>query len=222
LITKFYSNNENIIYIPNNIKIYIEVPNSCEDYLTKFGILNAFNRENIVLGELKKEEINTNGHIVNVTMEPLYLEEDIREKFNKLNGINKNEDIEKFIKTDIGLKGYSYHQIKTFIALYISQFDSINQKIKFTNSDGDITKECIKYFADSTKYFINGGFQKKIMEKSFKNIFELCLDAYKSDLEEGKFDTPLIFIDSKQKKCKFERLPDININEGKKIKKKKI
>ena len=224
LITKFYSNNENIIYIPNNIKIYIEVPNSCEDYLTKFGILNTFDRENIVLGELKKEEINTSGHIVNVTMEPLYLKEEIREKFNNLNGIKENEDIENFIKTDIGLKGYSYHQIKTFIALYISQFDSINQKIKFTNSDGDITQDCIKYFADSTKYFINGGFQKKIMEKSYKNIFELCLDAYKSDLEEGKFDTPLIFIDSKTKKCKFERLPDIDEEEKqdrKKIKKKK-
>jgi hypothetical protein len=55
LITKFYTNNEDIIYIPNNIKIYIEVPNSFEDYLTKFGVLNAFNRLNITLPESKKK-----------------------------------------------------------------------------------------------------------------------------------------------------------------------
>ena len=38
LITKFYNNNENIIYIPDNIDIYVEVPNSSENYLKKFGI----------------------------------------------------------------------------------------------------------------------------------------------------------------------------------------
>ena len=42
LITKFYTNNENIIYIPNNIKIYIEVPNSTEDYSLDFLILNDY------------------------------------------------------------------------------------------------------------------------------------------------------------------------------------
>jgi hypothetical protein len=54
LITKFYAINENIIYIPNNIKIYIEIPNSFENYLTKFGILNAFNIENIVFEKKTK------------------------------------------------------------------------------------------------------------------------------------------------------------------------
>lgn len=72
LITKFYTSNENIIYIPNNIKIYIEVLNSFEDYLT--GILNAFNIENIVLGEPKPNE-NNSSNIVNVPMLPLDLDE---------------------------------------------------------------------------------------------------------------------------------------------------
>ena len=47
LITKFYKNNENIIYIPKDIFIYIEIPNCYEDYLSKFRILNIFNKENI-------------------------------------------------------------------------------------------------------------------------------------------------------------------------------
>lgn len=49
LITKFYTNNETIIYIPKDIEIYIEIPNCFNDYLSKFGILNIFTRENITL-----------------------------------------------------------------------------------------------------------------------------------------------------------------------------
>jgi hypothetical protein len=82
LITKFYIYNENIIYIPNNFQIYIEIPNSSENYLSKFGILNIFNIENIKLGELP----------------PLYLKYEIKNKFKMLNGIETDKDIEKFIK----------------------------------------------------------------------------------------------------------------------------
>ena len=72
LITKFYTNNEDIIYIPNNIKIYIEIPNCIENYLTKIGILNVFNIENIVLGELKTNE---QKNITNIKMPKLELEQ---------------------------------------------------------------------------------------------------------------------------------------------------
>ena len=63
LITKFYTNNEDITYIPNNIKIYIEIPSCRENYLTKIGILNVFNIENIGLGVLK---INWQNSIANI------------------------------------------------------------------------------------------------------------------------------------------------------------
>lgn len=116
-----------------------------------------------------------------------------------MNGTDDNKEIEKFIKDNIGINEYSYHQVETFIKLYISQFDSIGKKLRFTNSNENITQKCIKYFADSTKYFINGGFAKLIMEKKHINdIFDLCLDAYENDLSKAKFDTPLIFIDKKK------------------------
>ena len=218
LITKFYTNNENIIYIPNNMKIYIEVPNSFENYLTKFGILNAFNLENIIFGESKQNETD-------VSMLPLELEENIRKQFERLNGFKNDREIEKFIKdtfNSMGIKEYSYHQVQTFIKLYINQFDSFEGTLKFTNSKGeDITKKCIEYFANSTKYFTNGGFAKLIMKKKhIKDIFELCLDAYENDLSKAKLDTPLLFIDKKSMKCKLERLPDISEEENKDIKNK--
>ena len=107
LITKFYTNNENIIYIPNNIKIYIEIPNSFENYLKKFGILNAFNIENIVLGESKQNKTSNAANILNISMLPLELKSDIRKKIKRLNGIDDNKEIEKFIKDNIGIKDYS-------------------------------------------------------------------------------------------------------------------
>ena len=180
-------------------KIYIEIPNSFENYLTKFGILNAFNIENIVLGESNEKEISNSARIRNVPMLPLELEPEIRNKFNKLNEFNDDKEIEKFIKDNfnsIGIKEYSYHQVHIFIKIYTSQFNTFKSKLTLKNTQNkNITDECIEYFAKNTKYFINGGFAKLIMQKkSIKNIFELCLDAYESDLSKEKFETKSIEI----------------------------
>ena len=40
-------------------------------------------------------------------MLPLELKSDIRKKFKRLNGIDDNKEIEKFIKDNIGIKDYS-------------------------------------------------------------------------------------------------------------------
>ena len=54
LITKFYSNNENIIYIPQNIEIYIEIPNCYKDFMENYAILKSFDLEIIGLPNLPK------------------------------------------------------------------------------------------------------------------------------------------------------------------------
>jgi len=169
LITKFYNNNEDIIYIPNNIKIYVEIPNSFENYLVKYGILNVFPKEHIKLEELPKLE----------------LDKETIKIFKRIIDKKTNEDIEAFIKENIGLAYYSYHQVVTFIKLFISQFILFDEKLKFTNSQGsDVTEECIDYFAKSTKYFTNGGFARLIVNKNkvIKDKIDLCLDAYENDL----------------------------------------
>ena len=52
LITKFYSNNENIIYIPKNIEIYIEIPNCFNDFMKHYDILKSFYIDIIKLEEI--------------------------------------------------------------------------------------------------------------------------------------------------------------------------
>ena len=39
LITKFYSNNEDFIYIPSNLEIYVEIPNCFNDFIQNHKIL---------------------------------------------------------------------------------------------------------------------------------------------------------------------------------------
>lgn len=102
---------------------------------------------------------------------------------------------------------YSYYQVHTFIKLSISKFNIFDAKLKFTNSqDDDITKKSIKLFPESTKYFTNRGFPKKITDKKLqiKEKIDLCSDAYEYDLNKINYKTPLIFIDKDKKKCKFE------------------
>ena len=84
-----------------------------------------------------------------------------------MNEFENDKKIEKFIKDNfntISIKQYFYHQIHTFIKLYINQFNTFKSKLIFKNTQNkNITDEYIKFFAKSTKYFINEGFTKIIM-----------------------------------------------------------
>ena len=181
LITKFYINNENIIYIPKDIEIYIEIPNCFENYLSKFGILNIFKRENISLSEIPKLDLPKN----------------MIEIFYRMLGYKTNESIESFIKSKIGLDKYSYHQVQIFIKLFISQYSKFNGKLKFTAEGKDVTDECIQEFAKCTKYFTAGGFAKLLNEKNIDkkiDYIDLMSTIYDNDLKGTKFEIPLIFI----------------------------
>ena len=192
LITKFYTDNENIIYIPIDIEIYIEIPNCFENYLSKFGILNLFNLENIELDNMPKFDL------------PI----DIISIFERMLGYKTNEEIEEFVKKYIGIEKYSFHQIQMFIKLFISQYNMFNSKLKFTDGGKDVTEQCIKDFAKSTKYFTYGGFAKLLIDKNYynpnKNYIDLLSDIYDNDLNGTKFDIPLIFII--KEKMKYEEL----------------
>ena len=180
LITKFYINNENIIYIPKDIEIYIEIPNCFEDYLSKFGILKIFNRENISLSEIPKLDLTKN--IIDI--------------FSQMLDYNSNEQIEKFIKEKIGIHIYSFHQVQIFIKLFISQYSKFKGKLHFLSGDKDVTEKCIQDFANCTKYFTAGGFCKFLNEKNIDkkiDYIDLLSNIYENDLKGTKFNIPLIF-----------------------------
>ena len=73
--------------------------------------------------------------------------------------------------------------------------------IKIIDSDkNDDTEKCIQYLAESSKYFINGGFPKILMKKNCKNQGIEESDGYENDLAKMEFKTPLVFVNEETKK----------------------
>ena len=181
LITKFYTNNENIIYIPKDIFIYIEIPNCFEDYLSKFNVLKIFSRDNILINNMPKYDFPQN--IIDI--------------FKRMLDIDTNDKIKEFVDKYIGINKYSYHQINIFIKLFISQYNKFKNKLTFLNGDEDVTEKCITEFAKCTQYFTNGGFSKLltgIVKIDKEDYIDQLSEIYDNDLGSMKFPAPLIFI----------------------------
>ena len=196
LITKFYTINENVIYIPNEMEIYIEIPNCFENYLSKFGILNTFIRENITFEKMNK----------------LDLSQDLINTFKRMLEINTNNKIEEFIKKNINIRKYSYHQVDMFIKLLIGQYDKFKSKLQLIGEKGDdATDQCITDFSKSIEYFIIGGFAKLLLERNDdnnkkKDYINLLSKYYEDDLKNTKYEIPLIFIIEKEEKLLYKKI----------------
>ena len=202
LITKFYMNDENIIYVPKDIEIYIEIPNCFENYFSKFGILNIFNYENISLSKIPD----------------LDLPQSIIEFFSLMFGYKTNDKIQKFIKEQIGLEKFSFHQVIIFIKLFISQFNKFNGKFKFLSHGKDITVECIQEFIKFTKYFTSNCFTRLLNQKDIdkKNDYiDILSNIYDSDLKGTKFEIPFIFTTNKNKEYIAIKIPSNNSKSSK-------
>jgi len=185
---KFYKNKENIIYIPKDISIYIEMPNCFENYLSKFCLLNAFPKENIALGNIPP--FNFSKEVINI--------------FERILGINSNIGIEQLIKKyfhKLGIEKYSYYQINIFIKLFISQFSIYQNKLIFTNNNKDISEKCFEDFFEFSKYFIiNGGFYKLLTgidnnnDNNGINYIDKISEIYNNNLKYLECPDPLIFL----------------------------
>ena len=191
LITKFYSINQYIIYIPKNIEIFIEIPNCFNDFKSNYNILNSFDPIKIDLNDLPE----------------LQLSKKKMKLFKNMLNLNSQNEIRDFIKNNIGKDIFSYHQIRIFIKLFICQYSKFNEKLKFLKDGKDITPNCITNFIKGTKYFILGGFSKSLIEdansakpknkRNNEEYIELMNKIYSKDILE-KYDSPIIFINKEK------------------------
>ena len=218
LITKFYSNSENIIYISKDIEIFVEVPNCFEDFISKYKILNSFDIDNIEID--KKPELNLSDE------RSIFFENMLNTKDNK--------KFLEFINNNIGIEKYSYHQLNIFINLFIGQYRNYNKtgesKLTFYRGDKVITKEVIENFGKCTKYFTSGAFANLLVDKDKMNkingknkeYLKLLGQIYENDLYDydvnnnnldkkdlnDKFKFPLFFLkyNKEQKKGEYREL----------------
>ena len=191
LITKFYSNSENIIYIPIDIEIYVEVPNCFDDFLSKYKILNCFKIKNIKLDEKPELELPENKML----------------HYKNMLNLNSNKEIEDNINQFFTISEHSYHQLSIFINLFIGQYSKTNDKRQFMYGKVDVTDKVIECFKNCTKYFTSGSYanlltNKDLLEK-LKNgkeeeYIKKLEEAYDNDLENQTFDYPLIFRNPKE------------------------
>ena len=144
--TKFYSNDKNVLYILVNINIYIEIPNCFNNFIENYPILNYF--EINIINFNNKEKIRLNN-------EEIKLFKLMMASIEK-EGKRINQTPEDFIDSNIGSKKYSYYQINIFIKLFkllLHQHILENKKIRYLEIDKDVTRERIKEYARSIKYF---------------------------------------------------------------------
>ena len=133
-------------------------------------------------------------------MSALELEPGIKKVFKRLIGKETNEEIEEFIKNNLGVKEYSFHQVQIFIKIFISQFTMLEKELKIIDSDkNNETEKCLQYIAQSSKYFINGGFPKILMKKNYQEQGKDESNGYENDLAIMEFNIPLVFVNGKTK-----------------------
>ena len=184
LITKFYSCNGNIIFIPINIEIYIEIQNNFKDFISHFGILKFFKRDDDMITIDNLPELD--------------LPEDQINLFKNMLGISENKKIYEWIIKKLKIERYSYHQIHIFINLFIYQYTIFKgRKICFLGKNGkDMTDECIDSFAEAAKYFTYGGLPKLLLNQENQIFDELDIlsQEYENDLQNEKFEKKLPFL----------------------------
>ena len=193
LITKFYSDSENIIYIQKDIEIYVEIPNCFEDMLSIYKVLNSFDIETITINNKPK----------------LDLPEEKLIHFENMINTRDNEKIKEEINKYIKFDEYSYSQISIFINIFISQYSKTNNKRTFYDGGKDVTNEVIKNFAKCTKYFTSGAFANLLTGKNAmenlkgKKPEEILGKIYEDDLANQDFDAPLIFRNPKENQTSY-------------------
>ena len=195
LITKFYTNNENILYIPKDITIYIEIPNCFDDYLSKFSILKIFPQDTLTVENMPR--FNYPQEIIMI--------------FDKMLDIKSNEEIQKFVQKYINIPVFSYHQINIFIKIFIAQFGQLNKKISFFNNGKDVTEQRLKEFAMCSKYFTYGGFSQLLTgldnsASKTKNYIDKLSIVYNKDLNID-LSVPLIFVNKEKEKIETLYIP---------------
>ena len=201
LITKFYSNTKNILYIPTDIEIYIEVPNCFEDFISKYGILNSFKIENIELNNKPKLDLPDDKILHLKNMLDIKTDGEIETEINKLFDISK----------------HSFTQLTIFINLLIGQYSKTKNKRKFYYGWSNVTKEVIDCFKNCTKYFTSGAFANLLTDKNllinknggnpdYKKILE---ETYDSDIKDQEYNSPLIFRNPKEKGTSYYNILSI-------------
>ena len=167
LITKLYQTNDNILYIPKNINIYVEIPNGPFQFLEDYPILTLFQRTNITLDIDSENKLPLDNYKQISTKDLMWDNKEI-DKENNMTCIEKK----------IYLKTINY--------LSENAKDEYEEKIK--KAAKSLTK-CIY----SDKLRKKDASQKNKDEKEKMNYILDFFEFVEKDAIKIQYDAPLIF-----------------------------
>ena len=175
LFTKYYKNDENVISIPPELSIYIEIPNCFNNFIKNYTILEILKAD-------QRKEINLSNP------RPFKLEEQEREIIEQL----KISNIEEFINKNICIKNPSYYQKRQFLNSLLCQITPNNAHLL-------LEKDLLKKKIEATKYFTENSFSDLLKEKSVgkEKSEEEILEIFSSIQKKEDLRMPLIFFDNK-------------------------
>jgi len=190
LITKFYSYYENILSIPLDIQIFIEIPNEFYNFLDRYKILKYFIKKN------KDPEIKLNSIKANFELSKEY---NINSFLNfAKTGKKSEEDLESYKIKDflfeyIGIENPSYYQIEIFCKC----ISFINKKDNNFILDSKKVFEWTKLFTESIySNFIKNDFINEKKEENINTLMEKLteIDNEINKNKENEESYPLILL----------------------------
>ena len=182
LILKKFEIEENVIYLNQNIKIYIEIPNDFFDYINKYKILSNFQRSLKIkeIGEFKFDQNEDKENIKKVSVIlTSFKNNTILKKipdFNK-DFINDDNHTKNIILEYLEIKNPNYYQIKSFIRILAFEFEKFNQcfgfdpvllkenlqLLKMSEEEAlNVRKIVVQNLIKITKHFTSGPFEELI------------------------------------------------------------
>ena len=137
LITRFYGQDEDIFFLPKNIPIKVEIPNTFINFFEKFSILNLFTIKEIKIDNLAPLLVNPEDTTCNIEIVANFLKALKENKINEYDFVFKNITPEYILNSKFPPKNI-YKRPNTL--LYPTKLSNIEcQKIIF-----EVIKEKIK------------------------------------------------------------------------------
>ena len=192
LVTKLYSQNENLFYLSKYVEIKIEIPNGFIELFYKFPLLDMFeNKHKMSITKLEKLIVNPNiNSNIQIVCNYLKLFEDGKisdtELYIKNVSIKKDEfdinveernavsmpqkECERLIHKYIGIENPTYYQITSFINVLAGQLKKFSMNyqltVRYLTENEELIKENLK------------GIRRVLVDSFIKNTQHFTKGAY--------------------------------------------
>ncbi|OUM67355.1 hypothetical protein PIROE2DRAFT_58828 [Piromyces sp. E2] len=188
LVLRYYSQNENVFYYGNEIKVKVEIPNSFTDYKKTFPIFTFFNNihltSNNMLPLIVPNDIYSNVQIVSnylkyiehINTRDIYIEGISQiESTNSIYAIPLSQmECQELIFENLNIEKPNYYQIESYIKILAEQFLLLSNSLYLNATHINEIGQIKKNLNDIRHFFVNSLtlITKHLITSSYDNILK--------------------------------------------------